>query len=132
MRWAWRWPRASARRPRRASPWTSAPTARCCWARATGSGPARPRRGPRWGARSFAPARGGEGGAAREILLTQDDVRQVQLCKGAIASGAAMLQRIAGVAPDQVSELMLAGGFGNYLSIPSAPRIGVIPPLPPR
>ncbi|OGL14843.1 MAG: hypothetical protein A3K12_04440 [Candidatus Rokubacteria bacterium RIFCSPLOWO2_12_FULL_71_19] len=75
-------------------------------------------------------ARAGEGGAAREILLTQDDVRQVQLCKGAIASGAAMLQRIAGVAPDQVSELMLAGGFGNYLSIRSALRIGLIPPLP--
>ena len=75
-------------------------------------------------------ARAGEGGAAREILLTQDDVRQVQLCKGAIASGAAMLQRIAGVAPDQVSELMLAGGFGNSLSIRSALRIGLIPPLP--
>ncbi|MBI2529016.1 MAG: DUF4445 domain-containing protein [Candidatus Rokubacteria bacterium] len=75
-------------------------------------------------------ARAGEGGAAREILLTQDDVRQVQLCKGAIASGAAMLQRIAGIAPDQVSELMLAGGFGNYLSIRSALRIGLIPQMP--
>ena len=71
-----------------------------------------------------------EGDAPREILLTQDDIRQVQLCKGAIASGAAMLQRIAGVAPEQVSELMLAGGFGNYLSIRSALRIGLIPPLP--
>ena len=74
--------------------------------------------------------RPGEGNAPREILLTQDDIRQVQLCKGAIASGAAMLQRIAGVAPEQVSELMLAGGFGNYLSIRSALRIGLIPPLP--
>ena len=74
--------------------------------------------------------RPGEGDAPREILLTQDDIRQVQLCKGALASGAAMLQRIAGVAPEQVSELMLAGGFGNYLSIRSALRIGLIPPLP--
>ena len=75
-------------------------------------------------------ARPGESGAAQEIVLTQDDVRQVQLCKGAIASGAAMLQKIAGVPDDKVAELMLAGGFGNYLSIRSALRIGLIPALP--
>ena len=72
----------------------------------------------------------GEHGATQELLLTQDDVRQVQLCKGAIASGAAMLQRIAGVPEDKVAELMLAGGFGNYLSIASAIRIGLIPAVP--
>ena len=75
-------------------------------------------------------ARPGEHGATQELLLTQDDVRQVQLCKGAIASGAAMLQRIAGVPEDKVAELMLAGGFGNYLSIASAIRIGLIPAVP--
>jgi uncharacterized 2Fe-2S/4Fe-4S cluster protein (DUF4445 family) len=75
-------------------------------------------------------ARAGEAGAAHEILITQDDIRQVQLCKGAIASGVAMLQHVAGVSADQVSELMLAGGFGNYLSIRSALRIGLIPALP--
>jgi uncharacterized 2Fe-2S/4Fe-4S cluster protein (DUF4445 family) len=75
-------------------------------------------------------ARLGESGSTQEIVLTQDDVRQVQLCKGAIASGAAMLQKIAGVPDDKVAELMLAGGFGNYLSIRSALRIGLIPALP--
>src|SRR5690348_1020624 len=35
-------------------------------------------------------ARPGEHGATRELVLTQDDVRQVQLAKGAIASGIAM------------------------------------------
>ena len=72
-------------------------------------------------------ARAGEHGAEREITLTQDDIRQVQLCKGAIASGVAMLQHVAGIATDQVEELMLAGGFGNYLSVRSARRIGLIP-----
>jgi uncharacterized 2Fe-2S/4Fe-4S cluster protein (DUF4445 family) len=72
-------------------------------------------------------ARPGESGAAQEIVLTQDDVRQVQLCKGAIASGVAMLQHVAGVSSAEVTELMLAGGFGNYLSIRSARRIGLIP-----
>ncbi|HUP38361.1 MAG TPA: ASKHA domain-containing protein [Candidatus Limnocylindria bacterium] len=73
-------------------------------------------------------ARPGEHGAEREITLTQDDIRQVQLCKGAIASGVAMLRHVAGVRPEEVEELMLAGGFGNYLSIRSALRIGLIPP----
>ena len=72
----------------------------------------------------------GEASAEREIVLTQDDVRQVQLCKGAIASGAALLQKVAGLASDDVAELMLAGGFGNYLSVRSALRIGLIPALP--
>ena len=75
--------------------------------------------------------RAGESGAAREIILTQDDVRQVQLAKGAIASGAALLQHVAGVAPGDIEELMLAGGFGNYVSIDSALRIGLIPPMSP-
>ena len=73
-------------------------------------------------------ARVGEHGAEREITLTQDDVRQVQLCKGAIASGVAMLQHVAAVPTERVDELMLAGGFGNYLSVRSALRIGLIPP----
>ncbi|HEX2439457.1 MAG TPA: ASKHA domain-containing protein [Methylomirabilota bacterium] len=75
--------------------------------------------------------RRGEAGAPREIVLTQDDVRQLQLAKGAIASGIAMLQHVAGVPDERVSELMLAGGFGNYLSIDSAVRIGLIPALAP-
>lgn len=76
--------------------------------------------------------RAGEAGASREIVLTQDDVRQVQLAKGAIASGIRMLQHVSGVADVEVAELMLAGGFGNYLSIPSAIRIGLIPQFPPE
>jgi uncharacterized 2Fe-2S/4Fe-4S cluster protein (DUF4445 family) len=75
-------------------------------------------------------ARAGEAGTTQEIALSQEDVRQVQLCKGAIASGIAMLQRVAGVRETDVHELMLAGGFGNYLGIESALRIGLIPAVP--
>jgi len=81
--------------------------------------------------RVFIVLRSGEAGARGEIALTQDDVRQVQLAKGAIASGITMLLHVAGVPLERVEELMLAGGFGNYLSIPSAIRIGLIPALPP-
>ncbi len=80
--------------------------------------------------RQFILVREGEAGAAAGIVVTQDDVRQVQLAKGAIASGVAMLQHVAGIPSERVGELMLAGGFGNYVSIQSALRIGLIPPLP--
>jgi uncharacterized 2Fe-2S/4Fe-4S cluster protein (DUF4445 family) len=80
--------------------------------------------------RQFILVRKGEAGASAESVLTQEDIRQVQLAKGAIASGVRMLQHIAGIPDGQVAELMLAGGFGNYLSIRSAVRIGLIPPLP--
>jgi uncharacterized 2Fe-2S/4Fe-4S cluster protein (DUF4445 family) len=80
--------------------------------------------------RQVVVAHPGQAEAPREIVLTQDDVRQVQLAKGAIASGIAMLLHVAGIAADGIDELMLAGGFGNYVSIPSAVRIGLVPPLP--
>jgi uncharacterized 2Fe-2S/4Fe-4S cluster protein (DUF4445 family) len=64
-----------------------------------------------------------------EIVLTQDDVRQVQLAKGAIGGGIRMLQHVLRVPDEALTDLMLAGGFGNYLSIRSAVRIGLIPPL---
>jgi uncharacterized 2Fe-2S/4Fe-4S cluster protein (DUF4445 family) len=72
----------------------------------------------------------GEAAGGGEIVLTQDDVRQVQLAKGAIGGGIRMLQRVLGVPDEALVELMLAGGFGNYLSIRSAVRIGLIPALP--
>jgi len=90
----------------------------------------RERVGRRGEERQVVVLRPGEAGARQEIVLTQDDVRQVQLAKGAIASGVAMLQHVAGIPNERVAELLLAGGFGNYLSIRSAVRLGLIPPLP--
>jgi uncharacterized 2Fe-2S/4Fe-4S cluster protein (DUF4445 family) len=72
----------------------------------------------------------GEAAGGGEIVLTQDDVRQVQLAKGAIGGGIRMLQHVLRVPDEALQDLMLAGGFGNYLSIRSAVRIGLIPALP--
>jgi uncharacterized 2Fe-2S/4Fe-4S cluster protein (DUF4445 family) len=80
---------------------------------------------------AFILAWGAETAAGKDILLTQADIRQVQLAKGAIRSGITMLQRLCDAPDGKVQELMLAGGFGNYLNIRSAVRIGLIPNLPP-
>lgn len=82
------------------------------------------------GTPAFVLAWGSDTAVGRDIALTQADIRHVQLAKGAIRSGIAMLQRLAGTPDDRVAELMLAGGFGNYLNIRSAIRMGLIPPMP--
>lgn len=80
---------------------------------------------------AFVLARGHETASGQEVLLTQADVRQVQLAKAAIRSAITMLERMSGTPEGGIAELMLAGGFGNYLNVRSAIRIGLIPALPP-
>ncbi|MCS6970445.1 MAG: ASKHA domain-containing protein [Planctomycetes bacterium] len=61
------------------------------------------------------------------LALTARDVRQLQLAKGAIAAGIVMLCAQRGIAPSAVERVLLAGAFGNYVRIPSAVRIGLLP-----
>ncbi len=61
-----------------------------------------------------------------EVYLTQGDVRQLQLAKGAIAAGLRILLKHWGATPDAVARVHLAGAFGNYVDCKSARRIGMI------
>jgi uncharacterized 2Fe-2S/4Fe-4S cluster protein (DUF4445 family) len=63
-----------------------------------------------------------------DVRLTQKDVRQVQLAKGAISAGIAVLLGMAGIeAPDEV---LLAGALGNNFHQDSARAIGLVPDIP--
>jgi uncharacterized 2Fe-2S/4Fe-4S cluster protein (DUF4445 family) len=62
-----------------------------------------------------------------DVVLTQKDVRQLQLAKGAIRSGIDLLMRETGAEPETI---LLAGAFGNYLRRESAIAIGLLPPGP--
>ena len=73
---------------------------------------------------------GSGSGKGEDITLTQGDIRQLQLAKSAIFSGVAMLQKEMGVAPEEVEELMLCGGFGNYVDVASAVQIRLLPEMP--
>lgn len=59
--------------------------------------------------------------------LTQGDVRNLQLAKGAIAAGVDILCRKAGVRYNEIERLYLAGGFGSTLLPESALDIGLLP-----
>lgn len=80
--------------------------------------------------REFVLASREESGAEKSISLTQSDIRQLQLAKSAIYSGIVMLQRVMGIPLDAIEELMLGGGFGNYISIGSALKIRLLPEVP--
>ena len=64
------------------------------------------------------------------VLLTQRDVREVQLAKGAIAAGVASLLDACGAALEDVQEVLLAGAFGNYIRPERARAIGLLPDVP--
>jgi uncharacterized 2Fe-2S/4Fe-4S cluster protein (DUF4445 family) len=73
----------------------------------------------------FVPA--SESGTGEDISLNQSDIREVQLAKSAIISGVKILLKQSGLTFDKVDTLFLAGGFGNYINIESAIRIGLLP-----
>ena len=62
-----------------------------------------------------------------EIYLTQDDIRQVQLAKGAIYAGIFLMAKQLGLEVWDIQKIQLAGAFGNYLNPASACRIGLLP-----
>jgi uncharacterized 2Fe-2S/4Fe-4S cluster protein (DUF4445 family) len=64
----------------------------------------------------------------RDIVLTQKDVRNVQLGKSALRAGIEILLAECGVR--HLDRILLAGTFGNHLEPDDILRIGLVPPIP--
>jgi uncharacterized 2Fe-2S/4Fe-4S cluster protein (DUF4445 family) len=77
---------------------------------------------------AFVIAFGPDGSA--EVILTQKDLREVQLAKAAIRAGIKLLQARAGVDDYQIEQYLVAGAFGNYIDPVHAMRIGLLPTVP--
>jgi uncharacterized 2Fe-2S/4Fe-4S cluster protein (DUF4445 family) len=82
------------------------------------------------GGRQFVLVWKEDAGRDHDISITQADIRQLQLAKSAIYSGILMLRDVMGVTSDEIAELMLCGGFGNYINIESSVKIRLLPELP--
>lgn len=63
------------------------------------------------------------------VLVTEENVRSVQLAKAAVAAGIEVLLEKYGADAAQVDRVVLAGGFGYYLKPADAAEIGLFPPL---
>lgn len=66
----------------------------------------------------------------RDILVTQRDIGELQLAKGAVSAGMESLIEVTGTDPAAVKEVIIAGAFGTYLNLDSALAIGLLPRLP--
>jgi uncharacterized 2Fe-2S/4Fe-4S cluster protein (DUF4445 family) len=68
--------------------------------------------------------------SGHKVILTQQDIRQVQLAKAAIRTGIKLLQTKIGIQDSDIKQVLLAGAFGNYIRPESALRIGLLPNVP--
>jgi len=66
----------------------------------------------------------------RAVMITQKDIREVQLAKGAMLAGIRILLEHLGLGTEDVREVYLAGAFGNYVRAQSALDIGLLPVFP--
>jgi uncharacterized 2Fe-2S/4Fe-4S cluster protein (DUF4445 family) len=64
------------------------------------------------------------------VTLAQNDIRELQLAKAAIASGLRLLLRRWGATHEDIEAVHLAGAFGNYVRMESAVRIGLLEMAP--
>jgi len=73
---------------------------------------------------------GERSGSGRDVVITQQDVNEIQLAKGAISTGLETLLDATETDPGDIREVIVAGAFGSYLNLESAIAIGLLPRLP--
>ncbi len=74
----------------------------------------------------FIIARAAETAFNKDITVSIEDIRAIQLAKGALYAGAKILMKILGVA--KLDKVILAGGFGSIIDPGKAMAIGLFPP----
>jgi len=64
------------------------------------------------------------------IVITQKDIRELQLANAAIRTGIHLLLETNGFTEEQIRQVVIAGAFGSYIDLASAVTVGLLPPLP--
>ncbi|MCB8944485.1 MAG: DUF4445 domain-containing protein [Ardenticatenaceae bacterium] len=70
-----------------------------------------------------------QSGSHRDVVITQKDVNEIQLAKGAIHAGLQILLEATHTAPAEVEEVIIAGAFGSFLNVKNAISMGLFPEL---
>lgn len=71
-----------------------------------------------------------EAGIDEDIVITENDIKNLLRSKGAIYAGIKMLLENMSLTEDFIEQVLVAGGFGNYINLHDAKRIGLLPDLP--
>jgi uncharacterized 2Fe-2S/4Fe-4S cluster protein (DUF4445 family) len=69
-------------------------------------------------------------GHGKDIVITQQDISEVQLAKAAVAASIRTLLTLSNTGDEDIEELVLAGAFGSYLDVDSSIEIGLLPRFP--
>lgn len=64
------------------------------------------------------------------IVISQKDIAEIQLAKGAIKAGIESLLEANNIPEDRVEEVIIAGAFGSYIDLVNAVDIGLLPAFP--
>jgi uncharacterized 2Fe-2S/4Fe-4S cluster protein (DUF4445 family) len=80
--------------------------------------------------REFVLVEAGESGAPMTVVLTQHDIRELQLAKAAIRTGIQVLLATKGRNEQELDQVIIAGAFGSYIDVGSAVAIGMMPNVP--
>ena len=73
-----------------------------------------------------------QAGGEKDVVITENDVKNLIRAKGAIYAGIRSLLTMVAVDVDMIGKIVIAGGFGNYLNVHDAVQIGLLPDLPPE
>lgn len=66
----------------------------------------------------------------KDIVITQKDIRELQLAKGAIKAGINLLLKETSLKAEDIDKLYLAGGFGMNTPLEILLGIGILPDIP--
>jgi uncharacterized 2Fe-2S/4Fe-4S cluster protein (DUF4445 family) len=89
-----------------------------------------PRVRDRNGYREFVLIDEKEMGGRPAIVVTQEDIRHLQLAKAAIRTGIQILLDVNDKSEKEIDNIIIAGAFGSYIDLSSAVTIGMLPNLP--
>ncbi|HEX7555700.1 MAG TPA: ATP-binding protein, partial [Leptolinea sp.] len=70
-----------------------------------------------------------QSGTGEDIVITRNDINQIQLAKAAIQAGVKILLLEAGISAYEIDKFIIAGAFGTYLDVKSSIEIGMFPDL---
>lgn len=73
-----------------------------------------------------------QSGGEKDIVITENDVKNLIRAKGAIYAGIRSLLQMVAMEVDIIGRIVIAGGFGNYLNVHDSVQIGLLPDLPPE
>ncbi|MEW6621538.1 MAG: ASKHA domain-containing protein [Bacillota bacterium] len=71
-----------------------------------------------------------DSGLDKDIYITENDIKNLIRSKGAVFAGIESLLKTVQLDFNVVDKILIAGGFGNYLNVYDAIKIGLLPDLP--